>query len=123
MMKYSTQAIDKITMLLQNASIKTIDVSVENAVLEILANERTPPKSWKKTDFSPSNVYKDAMDVLAFIHYEDDWSITYIKETKMFEVYVVDKKYSVAAFSLARAIVIAMWNYHLQKTAAANVVA
>jgi len=113
MMKYSQQAIDKISSILQNPNFKVIETNVENAIIEILARDKTTPKSWKKAGFSPANVYKDALDVLAFLHGADSWNISFDKESGMFEVYVVDKKYSVAAISLARALILSMWNYHL----------
>jgi hypothetical protein len=101
--------------------MKVIDASVENAVLEVITAGRTTPKTWRKSGFSPANVYKDALDVLAFVHGEDEWNINFDKESKMFEVYVVDKKYSVASISLARALIGAMWNYHQLKSKAENI--
>lgn len=110
MVKYSEQAKDKISFLLKNDNIKVIDISVENAILEILLNGIEFPKTWKNPKFSPANQYKDSLDVLGYFHNKDDWNISFQKDTEMFEVYVVDKKYSVANKSLSRAIMLALWN-------------
>jgi hypothetical protein len=115
MVNYSEQALDRISSILADPKFKIIDVGVENAVLEILANGREFPKSWRKTNFSPANVYQDSFDVLGFMHAGDDWNIRHHKDTDMFEAYVVDKKYSVASFSLSRAIFSSMYNYHMLK--------
>lgn len=112
MVDYSQQVKDKITSILTNDKIKVVDVSVENAVLEILLNKRETPRSWKRTGFSPANVYKDAFDVLGYVNAGKNWQIQFHEDTQLFEVYVVDKKYSVAAAGLARAIMLALWNHN-----------
>lgn len=112
MVDYSQQVKDKISSILTNDRIKVVDVSVENAVLEILLNKRETPRGWKRTGFSPANVYKDAFEVLGYVNAGKTWQVHFHEDTQLFEVYVVDKKYSVVASSLARAIMLALWNYN-----------
>lgn len=115
MTKYSDQAKDKIYNLISNPNVTLVEASVENALIDILLNGKPLPREWKKASFSPANQYKDAIELLGFFHGVDEWNIAFHKDTQMFEVFVVDKKYSVAAARLSRAVVLALWNYHQLK--------
>ena len=117
MAKYSNQAIDKVTRQLNDRKVRTVDGETENMIIDSLLSRRYVdwPPHWKSEKFSPTNNVRDAFDLLREVHPSANFHLDYNSDDKLWECFVVDRKYSVACFDLPRTIVLAVWNYYVLK--------
>jgi hypothetical protein len=113
MKKYTQQALDRVFKELTNPAAQITDMDTENYILERLSTIKAFPKQWQNPKFLPGNNLLDTMQVLAFYFSDKEWNLKCVKYASIYEAWIGDVEFKVASNTPARAILAAIWNYHL----------